>query len=785
MADSNTNSRAGTPEPVQHQDRSNTSQKPQDRIKDVVDEVLKEETGTFVYNDINYNEEIRVLRILRGERESQISCVLLPSALPSSNGHSNSKLKKLEYCALSYYWGDDDPAHQISISEGPDSEGAKPMSWEFATRFIQKNLHEALLQLRSATEGVNVWCDALCINQANKKEKAAQVARMHEVYLHAEKVCVWLGASNDQQGGPEVPKRAFSFLKKILDLEVLDRIVGEKEGQEDWMLIINLMKNDWFMRRWVVQELALAKNAWIRYADQEMKWMEFADAIALFVTKFEKIKHILKESNTDFGSFRKPDGYLGNLDASALGANKLVTATSRLFRRSDDGRIEQRLLTLETLVSSLLLPFEASDPKDTIFAALSLAKDTWTMDSELDIRRRLNSKRRRGIVKVALLVWQFLNWLFRILYTLFISPSKTPMAVLDPRIQPNYQKCLSDVCADFMEYCIEKSNSLDILCKNWAPKPKPKTPREKIQYTKSRREDEKLPSWIPSIDRSAFGSPKNAKMGRINGDSFVFVDGSRRPQYNASFGLRPKVRFGKKNRYDFKGDNNDPTNIGEPDVKPVYAKKLENSQLPPKFDGTMYVEGFQLDIISKKSDAVNGGLIPAEALKMGGYKKGSSAEECEPSDALWRTLVADRGPDGVNAPNWYRRACAYCLDICLLLDASGDLNINEIKRLRKTPEVLLEFLDRVQAVVWKRRFFLTSGKVRKRLFGLMPFESEEEDVVCIFFGCTVPVVLRRKYEGGKWKGAWRFVGECYVHGMMDGEAVTEDLPKKLEVFKLI
>jgi hypothetical protein len=35
----------------------------------------------------------------------------------------------------------------------------------------------------------------------------------------------------------------------------------------------------------------------------------------------------------------------------------------------------------------------------------------------------------------------------------------------DARIAPNYTKSLLDVYADFIDYCIEKSKSLDILCR--------------------------------------------------------------------------------------------------------------------------------------------------------------------------------------------------------------------------------------------------------------------------------------------------------------------------------
>lgn len=51
--------------------------------------------------------------------------------------------------------------------------------------------------------------------------------------------------------------------------------------------------------------------------------------------------------------------------------------------------------------------------------------------------------------------------------------------------------------------------------------------------------------------------------------------------------------------------------------------------------------------------------------------------------------------------------------------------------------------------------------------GLAPMAAQIEDIICILYGCSVPVVLRPH------KGGFQFVGECYIHGMMDGEAVEQ------------
>jgi hypothetical protein len=84
--------------------------------------------------------------------------------------------------------------------------------------------------------------------------------------------------------------------------------------------------------------------------------------------------------------------------------------------------------------------------------------------------------------------------------------------------------------------------------------------------------------------------------------------------------------------------------------------------------------------------------------------------------------------------------------------------------------------------------------VTKRGFvGFAPPGSRVGDVVCLFLGCQTPSIIRRyrkhsvagqgkrKPRGGAAK-LYQLVGECYLHGMMDGEMVQTDAEK--EVFRL-
>lgn len=46
-------------------------------------------------------------------------------------------------------------------------------------------------------------------------------------------------------------------------------------------------------------------------------------------------------------------------------------------------------------------------------------------------------------------------------------------------------------------------------------------------------------------------------------------------------------------------------------------------------------------------------------------------------------------------------------------------------------------------------------------------EARGGDLVCVLFGCSVPVILWDENETVK------LVGEAYVHGFIDGEAIGE------------
>lgn len=123
-----------------------------------------------------------------------------------------------------------------------------------------------------------------------------------------------------------------------------------------------------------MQEIALAKQATLHCGDDCVEWSEFAAAVALFQRRSAQIAKQFKGSQV----YEHNPDFFG--DINAMGASRLVLTTSNLYRKSDDGRIIDRLLSLEALVS-ILSDFKARERHDTFYAVLALGRDTWERSS--------------------------------------------------------------------------------------------------------------------------------------------------------------------------------------------------------------------------------------------------------------------------------------------------------------------------------------------------------------------------------------------------------------------
>ena len=130
--------------------------------------------ASFVYSDLDRSRrEIRLLSILPGQLSDPIACQLESHFLDDNP----------VYEALSYVWGDTSNRPQIHLGK--------------CTVPVTRNLYKALQYLRKPDETRVMWIDALCINQKNPKEQSHQVALMHKIFSDAVEVICWLATSED------------------------------------------------------------------------------------------------------------------------------------------------------------------------------------------------------------------------------------------------------------------------------------------------------------------------------------------------------------------------------------------------------------------------------------------------------------------------------------------------------------------------------------------------------------------------------------------------------------
>lgn len=182
------------------------------------------------------------------------------------------------------------------------------------------------------------------------------------------------------------------------------------------------------------------------------------------------------------------------------------------------------------------------------------------------------------------------------------------------------------------------------------------------------------------------------------------------------------------------------------------------------------VKAIRLGVIEECSDVMRDGIIPGDWLAKLGWHDDPHKRV---PDQVWRLLVADRTASGGDLPEWYCRACLHCLKDSRFINNRGDFNSHK-ELSEKSPDHMTSiYLKRVESVVWRRRI------VRLKVdpvfgstpaFALAPEMTVEKDLIYVLAGCSVPVVLRRIHSDLS-EQVFRVIGESYVHGMMNGEAM--------------
>jgi hypothetical protein len=182
------------------------------------------------------------------------------------------------------------------------------------------------------------------------------------------------------------------------------------------------------------------------------------------------------------------------------------------------------------------------------------------------------------------------------------------------------------------------------------------------------------------------------------------------------------------------------------------------------YDGSITTNGIILGVVEEISEVIASLEDVLEALY---WLKYPVHVRTSVPGVLWRTLVGDRDSEGGNPPRWHQRACLYWLN-----QESSQL------------ELVTAYQKRVKEVIFNRKLFAyeeLDGSLQDG--GVGPSDVQSGDLVCILFGCSVPVILREHAMN-----TYILIGECYVHRKMEGEHFfgldQEDIRSQTSTFKI-
>lgn len=191
-------------------------------------------------------------------------------------------VENLEYCAVSYAWGEPKFTENLEVKSNGDTSYLR----------ITPTVNALLRRLRTYNVKSHIWIDAICINQADDDEKAQQIPVMGHIYKDAKVVHIWLGHDDTMTG------RVFKFIREASRLpkveksemasrmaKLMKKVFGGGDGLLGLWYFGEFAARPWFARRWVIQEACLAQHAIIHCGSYSIP----LPSLVLAATRFQTL----------------------------------------------------------------------------------------------------------------------------------------------------------------------------------------------------------------------------------------------------------------------------------------------------------------------------------------------------------------------------------------------------------------------------------------------------------------------------------------------------------------
>ena len=160
--------------------------------------------------------------------------------------------QECHYAAISYVWGDPNPCATIHMDK--------------LQLCIGKNLSNLLRNIRSRSISLNLWIDAICINQVDVEERNAQVQDMASIYKDADEVLGWLGElSQEAQKGFRLFRELTSRIEDEDFGQFLEDYIRDVSNDISWLALVELLDRPYWIRLWILQECSVNPRVSLRF----------------------------------------------------------------------------------------------------------------------------------------------------------------------------------------------------------------------------------------------------------------------------------------------------------------------------------------------------------------------------------------------------------------------------------------------------------------------------------------------------------------------------------------
>jgi hypothetical protein len=609
---------------------------------------------------------------------------------------------------------------------------------------VTENLFDALENLSRASQVHYLWIDAISINQTDLAERSQQVLLMGDIYSTAKEVLVWLGKQNAsfldfywvhtefmkileatlEAHGPEhlcTSSMAEFIFRQGLPMDVIaQKLLAYEQFLDD---------NRWFARAWIVQEVANARHIRVLCGETEVDWMSMITMARIFFRTgwIAQLKSDLKPESintppTASGSsvWRWQD--LREVCQDAKQGELRVSNTQILDERFGTKTAEGRVYTWLFYVMSSMRGTSCRVPHDKVYAALGVASH--------------------------------------------LVPGGTAQLCI-----PDYSVPVTDVLTQVMRSIIENSQSINYL-----------------SFVEKASDDRPagLPTWVPD-----FRSPLPVRRVLPSLDGFLNFNASMsRNLENFHCQITGRSLRLKEAAFDVIEAPCPVSTLDWISTNAFFKVLYFCCSLPDYEDGESKIERLWRTLVANTSPE---GYFAAPALWAVGFKDfitittsryftnlattGLNEEEAkaelESISIIWELLSSEKElPKIKEVQDW----------TLSLITLSRNDGVYDPQKASLVEEIIQKdrssqpFISNETLAVLGRRLFRTE----KGLLGFASMSCQKGNEIWVVKDSHVPLLLRPVDMDidEKDENNFELIGDCYVHGFMQGEMLDDEWGRK-------